>query len=165
MVIPLKYKTFLVKMYVLRSKFSFVFKPKVMKFRDITVSFALLTMFGCQNIFEDNDVTLDGSTPFNTVSSPGANNVYNAKDGLKLETSFVDKDQVAEVDVKIVALGSDFRAGASVIDFKRKPNLTQYKLDTMFAANTFAPGNYQLTIRSVDTRNNVGVQEVKFAVQ
>ena len=136
-----------------------------MKFRDITVSFALLTMFGCQNIFEDNDVTLDGSKPYNTVESPGMNNVYNAGDALKLASSFTDKDQVAEVDVQIVSIGSDLRGSFNVINFKRYPNNIQYKLDTTFAANTFAPGNYQLLIRSVDTRKNEGTTEVKFSVK
>ena len=135
-----------------------------MKFRDITISFALLTMFGCQNIFEDNDVTLDGSNPYNTVEAPGANNVYNAGDALKLQASFVDKDAVSEVEVKIVSVGSDLRGNTSIIDFKRFPNANQYKLDTMFAAKTFAPGNYQLLIRSVDTRNNEGTKEVRFSV-
>jgi hypothetical protein len=135
-----------------------------MKFRDITVSFALLTMFGCQNIFEDNDVTLDGSNPFNTVEAPGANNIYNAGDALKLQTSFVDKDAVSEVDVKIVSMGGDLRGNTSVIDFKRFPNVNQYKLDTVFAAKTFAPGDYLLTIRSVDTRKNEGTKEIKFSV-
>lgn len=135
-----------------------------MKFRNITISFALLTMFGCKNIFEDNDVTLDGSTPYNTVESPGANNVYNSGDAIKLNTSFVDKDAVSEVDVKIVSLGGDLRGNASVIDFKRFPNVNQYKLDTIFAAKTFAPGNYQLLIRSVDSRKNEGTKEVRFSV-
>ena len=136
-----------------------------MKFRDITVSFALLTMFGCKNIFEDNDVTLDGSNPYNTVESPGVNNVYNSGDALKLASSFTDKDQVAEVDVQIVSIGSDLRGNSNVINFKRYPNNIQYKLDTTFAANTFAPGNYQLLIRSVDTRKNEGTTEVKFSVK
>ena len=135
-----------------------------MKFRDITVSFALLTMFGCQNIFEDNDVTLDGSVPHNTVEAPGANNTYNAGDAIKLQTSFVDKDAVAEVDIKIVSLGGDHRGNTSIIDFKRFPNVNQYKLDTMFAAKTFAPGNYQLLIRSVDSRKNEGTKEIMFSV-
>lgn len=121
-------------------------------------------MFGCKNIFEDNDVTLDGSTPYNTVESPGANNVYNSGDAIKLNTSFVDKDAVSEVDVKIVSLGGDLRGNASVIDFKRFPNVNQYKLDTTFAAKTFAPGNYQLLIRSVDSRKNEGTKEVRFSV-
>lgn len=135
-----------------------------MKFRDITVSFALLTMFGCKNIFEDNDVTLDGSTPYNTVESPGANNVYNSGDGLKLQSTFTDKDQVAEVDVKIVALNGDLRGNSNVINFQRHPNKVQYKLDTTLAANSLAPGNYQLLIRSVDTRKNEGTKEVRFSV-
>ena len=135
-----------------------------MKFRDITISFALLTMFGCKNIFEDNDVTLDGSNPYNTIEAPAANNVYNSGDGIKLQTSFTDKDQVAEVDVKIVSVGGDLRGNTSIIDFKRYPKLNQYKLDTTFAAKTFAPGNYQLLIRSVDTRNNEGTKEIRFSV-
>src|SRR5688572_16162748 len=135
-----------------------------MNFRNIAVSVGLLTMVGCQNIFEDNDVTLDGSTPYNTIASPGANNVYSAGQAIKLETNFTDKDQVAEVEVKIVALGSDLRGSANVVDFKLFPNKNQFKLDTAFAAGTFGPGNYQLTIRSVDTRNNEGTQEVKFSV-
>ena len=135
-----------------------------MKFRNIAVSLGLLTMVGCQNIFEDNDVTLDGSNPYNTISSPAANNIYPAGQALKLETNFTDKDQVAEVDVKIVALASDLRGSTNVINFKRFPLKSQFKLDTAFAAGTFAPGNYQLTIRSVDTRQNEGTQEVKFSI-
>jgi len=135
-----------------------------MNFRNIAVSVGLLTMVGCQNIFEDNDVTLDGSTPYNTIASPGANNVYANGQDIKLESNFNDKDQVAEVDVKIVALGSGLRGSLNVVDFKRFPNKVQYKLDTAFAARTFAPGNYQLTIRSVDTRKNEGTQEIKFSV-
>ena len=94
-----------------------------MKFREITISFALLTMVGCKNIFEDNDVTLDGSTPYNTVESPGVNNVYNSGDALKLQSTFSDKDQVAEVDVKIVSVSDDFRSNSTFVDFKRNPNL------------------------------------------
>lgn len=135
-----------------------------MKFRNIAVSVGLLTMVGCQNIFEDNDVTLDGSNPYNTISSPAANNVYSAGQDIKLETNFSDKDQVAEVEVKVVSLGSDYRGSVNVVDFKRFPNKIQYKLDTLLNAGNFAPGNYQLTIRSVDTRKNEGTKEVKFSV-
>ena len=135
-----------------------------MKFRNIVVSFGLLTMVGCQNIFEDNDVTLDGSKPYNTIASPAANNVYKAGENIKLVSNFTDKDQVAEVDVDIVALGSDLRGSINVVSFKRFPKQQQFKLDTTFAGNKFADGNYQLRIRSVDTRNNEGVQEVKFSV-
>lgn len=121
-------------------------------------------MVGCQNIFEDNDTTLDGSKPYNTIASPVANQIFKAGEGIRLSSDFTDKDQVAEVNVEIVALGSDLRGSVNVVNFKRYPKQQQFKLDTAFAGNTFAPGNYQLRIRSVDTRNNEGVQEVKFAV-
>ncbi|HSI91120.1 MAG TPA: hypothetical protein VK927_08385 [Adhaeribacter sp.] len=136
-----------------------------MNFRNIAISFGLLTMVGCKNIFEDNDLTLDGSNPYNTIDAPSANNVYRAGEDFKLKTKFVDKDNVELIDVKVTRLASDARGSSNVINFQRSPMVNQYVLDTAFAANLFTPGNYQLIIRSVDTRKNEGTKEVKFSVQ
>lgn len=136
-----------------------------MKFQTMTTAFALLTLVGYKNIFEDNDTTLDGSTPFNTVESPAANNTYRASEPLKLTSNFADKDGFDVIDVKMVRLGSDLKTSASVVDFKKHPKVNPFRLDTAFAANTFAPGTYQLSIRSVDTRKNEGTTQVTFTVQ
>jgi hypothetical protein len=136
-----------------------------MKFQTMTTAFALLTLVGCKNIFEDNDTTLDGSTPYTTVKSPSANNIYRASEPLNLATNFTDKDGFDVIDVKMVRLGSDLKTSASVVDFKKHPKVNPFNLDTTFAANTFAPGTYQLSIRSVDTRKNEGTTQVTFTVQ
>jgi hypothetical protein len=131
----------------------------------MTVSFAVLTLVGCKNVFEDNDTTLDGSTPFNTVNAPSANNIYQASEPFKIESTFSDKDMVDEIDIKIVRLGSDVRGSQNIVDFKRRPKINTYKLDTTLVANRLPVGDYQMLIRSVDSRKNEGSKEVKFSVK
>ena len=135
-----------------------------MKFRSIAISFAVLTMVGCKNIFEDNDVSLDGSTPYNSIDSPKNNNVYKTTNAIAIKSGFSDKDKVELVDVKLVALGSELRGSTNVISFQKFPNMEVFSLDTTFAAGTLAAGKYQLQIRSVDTRKNEGVKEVLFTI-
>src|SRR5688572_24925277 len=115
-----------------------------MKFRSMTISFAVLTLVGCKNAFEDNDTTLDGSKPYNTVDAPAVNNIYKASEPFKLQSAFSDKDQLDEIDVKIVRLGSDVRGSQNIVDFKRHPKVNTYKLDTTLVANRLPVGDYQL---------------------
>jgi hypothetical protein len=140
-------------------------KSKDMKFRSMTVAFAVLTMVGCKNVFEDNDVKVDGSTPFHTSISPAENGVYSASQPFKIESNFTDKDQVSEIDVEMIRLASSSTESKSVVKFKRLPQIINYKLDTTLAANSLAPGNYQMIIRAKDKRTNEGKKEFRVSVQ
>lgn len=136
-----------------------------MKFRNMTVAFAVLTMVGCKNIFEDNDLKVDGSTPYHTPIAPAADNVYRSAEPFKIESNFTDKDKISEVEVSLVRLASDVKESANVINFKRFPKQQNYKLDTTLAPNSLAPGQYQMLIKSKDGRTNEGTKEIKFLVQ
>ena len=136
-----------------------------MKFRSMTVAFAVLTMVGCKNIFEDNDLKVDGSTPFHTPIAPAENGVYSASQPFKIESNFTDKDKLSEIDVEMIRLASSSAESKSVVNFKRLPDVVNYKLDTTLAANSLAPGNYQMIIRSKDKRTNEGKKEIRFSIQ
>ena len=136
-----------------------------MKFRSMTVAFAVLTMVGCKNIFEDNDLKVDGSTPYQVDKAPAANGIYQASEPFKIESEFTDKDNVAEVEVNLVRLASNAKGSENVMNFKRFPDNKAFKLDTTLAANTLAAGQYQLTFRAKDKRTNEGTKTVQFSVQ
>lgn len=134
-----------------------------MKFTSIAISFAILTLTGCKNIFENDEVSVDGSTPFSKVAAPAAENVYKASEAFNLQGNFSDKDNIKQLDVNLVRL--DGQSGSeNVVSFQRKPGVHFYQLDTVLAPNTLAPGNYQLTFRSVDGRQNEGTTDIKFSV-
>ncbi|MBK0402429.1 hypothetical protein I5M27_05495 [Adhaeribacter sp. BT258] len=112
---------------------------------------------------EQEEVKVDGSTPYTKVAAPAAENVYKASEGFKLQGNFTDKDNIKQLDVNLVRL--DGNAGSeNVVSFQRKPDVHFYQLDTLLAPNTLAPGNYQLTFRSVDGRQNEGTTDIKFSV-
>jgi hypothetical protein len=134
-----------------------------MKFNSIVASFAILTLAGCKNIFDTNDVAVDGSTPYNKVAAPAAENVYQASEPFKLQGNFSDKDDIKQLDVNLVRL--DGASGSeNVVSFQRKPNVHFYQLDTTLAPNTLAPGKYQLKFHSVDGRKNEGTTDINFSV-
>ncbi|KAA9345903.1 hypothetical protein [Adhaeribacter soli] len=131
----------------------------------MTVAFAVLTMVGCKNIFEDNDLKVDGSTPYQVGLAPAANSTYQASEPFKISSEVTDKDNVAEVEVNLVRLASDAKGSENVVNFKRFPDNKAFKLDTTLAPNSLAPGQYQLIIRAKDKRTNEGTKEVMFSVQ
>ncbi|MFC5269806.1 hypothetical protein [Adhaeribacter terreus] len=152
------------KKYVIRVQLAIKHSSQeIMKFSSIAISFAILTLTGCKNIFDKEEVAVDGSTPFTKVAAPAAENVYNASEPFKLQGNFSDKDNIKELDVNLVRL--DGKTGSeSVVSFQRKPDVHFYQLDTLLAPNTLAPGNYQLSFRSVDGRKNEGTTAIKFSV-
>lgn len=134
-----------------------------MKFKSLIIPFAILTMTGCKNIFETDELKADGSTPYNKVAAPVADNVYSASEPFKLQGNFSDKDNIKQLDVNLVRL-SDGTASENVVTFQRKPDIHFYQLDTVLAPNTLAPGKYQLRFHSIDGRSNEGTTDINFTV-
>jgi hypothetical protein len=136
-----------------------------MKFRNIAISFALLSVVGCKNIFEDNDLAVDGSTPYADTKAPVANNVYAAGEPFKMSALFSDKDLLKTIDVKLVRVAAESAKSESILDFETHPNINILQFDSTFANTLLTSGNYQLSIRTVDGRSNEGVQEIAFSVR
>ena len=138
-------------------------KMKLFNILNVSAVLTLFTMASCKDMFDDG-TKIDGSTPYEEITSPAAGSAYQASEPLRLLTAFGDKDGFKQIDVKFVRLADGAKGSESVVDFQRTPGVNQYKIDTTFAANTFTPGKYQMTIHSVDKRQNEGTKEVLFDV-
>ena|SRR5690606_9843513 len=135
-----------------------------MKFTSIAISFAILTLTGCKNIFEKEEIKPDGSTPYNKVALPVANNVYQASEAFQIQGNFSDKDNIKLLDVSLVRM-NDKVGSENVVSFQRKPDIHFFRLDTVLAPNTLAPGNYQLKFHAEDGLQNQADSFIDFSVR
>jgi hypothetical protein len=131
---------------------------------------ALVAVFtGCEEYFEKKDSEADGSTPYIAISAPADNSVFTQNQTIEIESLISDKDQVKELEVQVVKLAESTKQvgniSESVWSYKDFPVKNPVVIDTVLAASNLAPGNYLLTLNSIDKRTNVGIKEVHFTVK
>lgn len=120
---------------------------------------------GCEEYYAKKDVEADGSTPYITISAPAHNSVFTKGENVRIESLLSDKDQVKQIEVKIVELNKNGQGNKPAISFKKFPKKNPFVLDTTFAAASLPVGEYLLTLNGIDGRTNVGTKEVKFSVK
>ncbi|WP_089321029.1 Ig-like domain-containing protein [Pontibacter ummariensis] len=122
---------------------------------------AILTLTACEDLFESGNLEPDGSVPSLTVNTPTNNQTASIGQGLTIDVTVVDKDQVSNLDFVVAGSSGE----NELIHFVTKPGKTVVEYDTLVSLQNFEPGKYTLLISAQDRRTNQSLKEVKFNVQ
>ncbi|MDX5420635.1 MAG: Ig-like domain-containing protein [Hymenobacteraceae bacterium] len=133
-----------------------------MRLRTMLASLAAVAMLtACEDLFEDGSLQPDGSKPSLTVNNPSSNQTISASQGLRVNITAVDKDEVKDIDFVVKGVTAE----KSLINFKKFPQKKVVEFDTTLVINGIAPGDYTLVVSATDNRTNLSQQEVKFKVK
>lgn len=122
---------------------------------------AVAMLTACEDLFEDGSLQPDGSKPSLTVNNPSSNQTISASQGLRVNITAVDKDEVKDIDFVVKGVTAE----KSLINFKKFPQKKVVEFDTTLVINGIAPGDYTLVVSATDNRTNLSQQEVKFKVK
>jgi hypothetical protein len=132
-----------------------------MKFKLLALAVSVAAMTSCEQLFNEDVTSPDGSSPLITINTPYDNTVYSTSQAIRIQSEISDKDKISQLDVKVTKLdGSN-----QVWGFTKFPMKNPVILDTAFSAAGLAAGNYVLTLNTIDGRTNVGTKEIKFTVK
>ncbi len=127
----------------------------------LAAAIAICMLTACENIFEDNSLEPDGSKPSLTINNPSNNQSITTTQGLRLNVTVVDKDQIKDLDFTIKGLTSE----TALVKFKKFPAKTVVEFDTTITLKGATPGEYQLIVAASDKRTNLQQREIKFTVK
>ncbi len=120
---------------------------------------ATAMLSSCEDIFEDSKAP-DGSKPDIKILSPTSNRSFSTDQGLPLQVTVVDKDDIKE----LLVLVKGSQGELDFVRFSLQPNKKVLELDTVVAQNSFIPGTYTLEISAKDGRSNLATKEVVFKI-
>ena len=124
----------------------------------------LLGFTSCDDIFNEDLTTPDGSLPAITQQAPAQQSAYMASQNIPIQFYIVDKDKISDLEVHMTRTGEGSLAAQEVFGFRQAPEQTGVTVDTTFNAAGLAAGNYQLTITAIDGRTNKTVKTTDFTV-
>ena len=135
-----------------------------MKTKFFLIALGFVGLTSCDDIFNEDTTTADGSVPSINSQAPAQKSAYLSNQTIPVQFYVIDKDKVNELEVHVTKTGNGELAAQEVFGFRQTPNRTGVTIDTTFNAAGLTPGNYQLTVTAVDGRTNRSVQTTDFTV-
>ena len=134
-----------------------------MKLKSLLASMlAIVMLTSCEDIFEDG-MKPDGSKPYVTVNAPTTNHSFTKANGVAVNLTIVDKDNVKDLNVQI--LDANGNGEAPIIEFTKRFDKNVVVLDTLVGQDQIMPGSYKLSITAKDKRTNIEKKEITFKVK
>ena len=123
---------------------------------------ALAALSSCEELWNEDTTTPDGSVPYIAVQSPHDNTIYTAQQQVRIKSEISDKDKIKQLEVHV----SPVNAGTGdVWGFTKFPKKNPVILDTAFSAAGLATGDYIITLTTIDGRTNTGSKVIRFTVK
>ena len=122
---------------------------------------AVCVLTGCEDLFEEDDMKPDGSSPSLTINNPTKNQTITSTQGLQVYITVVDKDEVDNINFSVSSPGAE----SAFVDFDMMPHKTVVEFDTLMSLDGIVPGTYTLKITAKDKRTNLSAKEIPFTVK
>ncbi|MEJ8803329.1 hypothetical protein [Pontibacter sp. H249] len=122
---------------------------------------AVSLLTACEDLFEDGSMQPDGSKPSLTINNPTKNQSVTAAQGLRLNVTVVDKDEVKDLEFIVKAVNAE----TNIVKFKKFPARNVVSFDTTVALNGISPGEYKLQVLATDKRTNLEQKEINFTLK
>jgi hypothetical protein len=127
----------------------------------LTSALAICMLTACENIFEDGGLEPDGSKPSVKINNPSNNQTISSTQGLRVNVTVVDKDQIKDLEFTVKGLTSE----TALVKFKKFPAKTVVEFDTTLSIQGISPGEYKLMVAASDKRTNLEQREITFTVK
>lgn len=133
-----------------------------MKWKLFALVFALAALSSCEELWNEDTTSPDGSLPFIHVLSPNENTVFTSLEQVRIKSEISDKDKIKQLEVHV----SRVNAGTGdVWGYTKYPLKNPVIIDTTFSAAGLPAGDYILTLNTIDGRTNAGSKVIRFSVK
>lgn len=133
-----------------------------MKFKLFSLVVALTAFSSCEEMFKEDTTSPDGSVPYIAVQSPNDNASYASQQQITIKSEITDKDKIQQLEVHVTRADG---ANGDVWGYTQYPKKNPVLVDTAFSAASLTPGNYIITLNTIDGRTNVGSKVIRFSIK
>lgn len=133
-----------------------------MKWKLFVLVPVLAALSSCEELWNEDTTSPDGSLPYIKVDAPHENTVYTAQQQVSIKSEISDKDKIKQLEVHVTPVNAP---GGDVWGYTKYPKKNPVIIDTAFSAAGLPAGDYIITLNTIDGRTNVGSKVIRFSVQ
>ncbi|MGV3504350.1 MAG: hypothetical protein ACO1O1_11625 [Adhaeribacter sp.] len=133
-----------------------------MKWKLFVLVPALAALSSCEELWNEDTTTPDGSVPFISVQSPQDNSVYSTQQQVKIRSEISDKDKIKQLEVHVTPVNA---GSGDVWGYTKYPKKNPVIIDTTFSTAGLPAGDYIITLNTIDGRTNAGSKVIHFSVK